>query len=69
MKDVIESVGMLIGVILLFCLIMLGINSCSREQWNEGICPSCEVRYELRGVSRGLKYYICPQCGDEVKRF
>ena len=59
-------------VILCFVLviaIILGFNSCSEEAWNDGICPNCEVRYELRGASRGLKYYACPECGQEVERF
>ena len=54
--------------ILIFAII-IGFNSCSAETWNEGICPSCEVRYELRGASRGLKYYACPECGQEVQRY
>jgi hypothetical protein len=60
--------------ILIFCIIalfviMLGTNACSAPTWNNGDCPNCEVRYELRGVSRGLKYYSCPDCGKEVKRY
>lgn len=50
-------------------LIMMGTNSCSAEKWNEWICPDCNVRYELRGASRGLKYYACPECGQEVDRY
>lgn len=59
-------------IILCFVLIIaivLGVNSCSKETWNNGICQNCEVRYELRGVSRGLKYYSCPECGQEVTRY
>lgn len=59
-------------IILCFVLvfaIMFGVNSCSAPTWNDGICPECEVRYELRGVSKGLKYYACPECGQEVERF
>ena len=48
---------------------MFGFNSCSASTWNDGICPECEVRYELRGASRGLKYYACPECGQEVERY
>ena len=52
------------------CLILiLGTNACSKTTWNEGICPDCDVRYELRGASRELKYYACPECGLEVERY
>lgn len=49
--------------------IMFGVNACSASDWNDGICPHCQVRYELRGVSKSLKYYACPKCGQEVERF
>ena len=42
-------------VILCFVLIIaiiFGVNSCSAETWNNGVCSKCEVRYELRGVTR-----------------
>ena len=60
--------SIIIGIALLF-LILFGTNACSADIWNNGICSSCEVRYELRGVSRGLKYYACPSCGQEVERY
>lgn len=44
-------------------------NNANRYQWNNGICPKCEVRYELRGVSYNDKYYVCPECGDEIIRY
>lgn len=53
----------------LILAIVFGVNCCSGETWNGGICPECEVRYELRGASRGLKYYSCPECGQEVQRY
>lgn len=59
-------------IILCFVLIValvLGFNSCTATAWNDGVCTNCEVRYELRGVSRGLKYYACPECGQEVQRY
>lgn len=66
------SDGSWFTVIICFVLvfaIMLGVNSCSAKTWNDGICPHCEVRYELRGASKGLKYYACPECGQEVERY
>ena len=55
--------------IAILVVFMIGVNSCSAEYWNNGICPDCNVRYELRGVSRGLHYYVCPECGREVDRY
>lgn len=49
-------------------LIVIGFNACHAKTWNHGTCPECEVRYELRGASRGIKYYACPECGQEVER-
>lgn len=50
-------------------LIMFGFNTCTAPEWNDGICPECNTRYELRGVSKYIKYYACPDCGNEVKRY
>ena len=60
--------GPIICVALAIALI-LGLNSCTAKTWNNGVCAICEVRYELRGVSRGMKYYACPECGQEVHRY
>ena len=58
----------IIAIVLVFA-IFLCVNSCSARAWNNGICEKCETRYELRGVSDGLKYYACPECGQEVRRY
>lgn len=52
-------------------LLVIGTNSCSASDWNDGICPDCGVRYELRGAAGDLhlKYYVCPECGKEVERY
>ena len=55
--------------IAILVLLVIGTNSCSASDWNDGICPKCETRYELRGASKGLKYYACPDCGKEVQRY
>lgn len=59
----------IIVAIAIISILFLGTNSCSASTWNEGVCPDCEVRYELRGASQGLKYYACPECGLEVQRY
>lgn len=59
------------------CLVLIGIvfllifctNSSMDEKWNDGICPDCEIRYEMGGVYKGLKYYYCPDCGNEVQKY
>jgi hypothetical protein len=58
----------ILAVALLFAL-MLGVNMCSSDEWNDGFCPKCDVRYELRAVYRGRHYYVCPECGCEVQRY
>ena len=65
-KYSILTIGVCIGLVL---LLIFSVNSCSSTEWNGGDCPDCEVRYELRGASKGLKYYACPKCGREVERF
>ena len=56
-------------VVTFVIMLMLGVNSCSADTWNNGVCGKCETRYELRGVSKSLKYYVCPDCGQEVRRY
>lgn len=56
--------------LLIIIFIAMGLsNASSSDEWNGGICPTCEVRYELRGVYKFLKYYACPECGHEVERY
>lgn len=59
----------MIAIIGIIVLLITAVNSCSASDWNNGICPKCEVRYELRGMSQGLKAYACPKCGKEVYRY
>lgn len=61
----------LIAVISLLVFLVLATNSCSESDWNDGICPKCNVRYELREAAGDLhlKYYVCPECGKEVERY
>ena len=59
----------IIFAIVVLVLIVGGTNACSADKWNNGICSDCKVRYELRGASNSLKYYSCPECGQEVARY
>ena len=34
--------------------------------WNDGICPNCKTNWELRGVYKSKKYYVCPHCHQEI---
>lgn len=59
---------------ILICLalalfLLLISRACTAQEWNNGKCPNCNVRYELRSVYKGLHYYACPKCGNEVSRF
>lgn len=60
---------MIVICIALIFAIIIGVNACTAQDWNDGSCPKCGTRYELRGASRGLKYYACPECGFEVERY
>lgn len=63
------DIVVIIGCILIVIFLITTVNSCSASDWNNGICPNCEVRYELRGLSQGLSAYACPECGKEVRRY
>jgi hypothetical protein len=58
----------LICLVLALLLIFIS-QACTAQEWNNGKCPKCNVRYELRGVYKGTYYYACPDCGNEVSRF
>lgn len=66
-SDTKYDIGVIVGCILIVIFLITAVNSCSASDWNNGICPNCEVRYELRGLSQGLSAYACPECGKEVK--
>ena len=59
----------LIIIFAITILLILGANACTAKEWNDGICPDCKTRYELRGVYKGTHYYACPDCGNEVSRY
>lgn len=66
-----DGVGIIVQIvaIIVLCIILsITFNSCTSSTWNEGICPDCNVRYELRGTTSMTKTYVCPVCGKEVKR-
>lgn len=68
-SDTKYDIGVIVGCILIVFFLITAVNSCSASDWNDGICPNCEVRYELRGMSQGLKAYACPKFGKEVHRY
>lgn len=68
-SDTKYDIGVIAGCILIVIFLITAVNSCSASDWNEGICPNCEVRYELRGYSQGISAYACPECGKEVRRY
>ena len=71
-----EDLKELLFLIAIICLVvglLFGMRTCtnlrSKDDWNNGVCATCEERFELKAASQGLKYYACPQCGLEVKRY
>lgn len=65
------SIILLVICLIFVCLLGSCSNIISANEWNNGFCPQCQVRYELRSVShRGAyHYYSCPKCGNEVTRW
>ena len=68
-KCIRDSIISIIALIILTLLIVSSVNMLTSSDWNDGDCPDCEARYELRAASKGLKYYACPECGREVQRY
>lgn len=68
-SDTKYDIGVIVGCVLIVIFLITAVNSCSASDWNNGICPNCEVRYELRGYSQGISAYACPECGKEVRRY
>lgn len=61
------NVKMIFICIAIIFAVIFGHNTCAASEWNDGSCPECSVRYELRGVGRyGLRYYACPECEQVV---
>lgn len=63
-----------IAAVIILVLAIFGLRTCSNEmastQWNEGVCPKCNVQYELRAIDRSYcKYYVCPECHVEIERY
>lgn len=68
-SDTKYDIGVIVGCVLIVIFLITAVNSCSASDWNNGICPNCGVRYELRGLSQGISAYACPKCGKEVRRY
>lgn len=74
--DFLVGVLKFVGFIILL-IVIIGVIEVIRyssqtpdSEWNNGICPECEVRYEMKAVYfGGWKYYSCPECGKEVERY
>ena len=63
-----NTILMDILILVLVLGIICGLNSCTADTWNNGICPDCEIRYELKYVVNSMNYYECLECGQTVKR-
>lgn len=62
--------GSLIVILITLLIIAIIIGSVnSNPDWNNGICPDCNIKYELRGSTDSLNFYLCPKCNQKVKRY
>lgn len=68
-EDILSKFVVIITLIFIFLSLASSVNSNGESKWNNGYCSTCEARFELCGVSSWLKYYACPECGDEVYRY
>jgi hypothetical protein len=67
-----------LAVALAFSLLASGLLSAqikvNKDNWNNGVCPTCEEKWEFNGASqyRNSKtyYYECPECEKiiEIKK-
>jgi hypothetical protein len=69
MKELFFGILSIFIGIAIIILLMFGTNSCTSEKWNNGICPECNIKYELNSVSNGMRYYECPECDELVGRY
>ena len=63
------SIWNLIAIMAIVFILFFATEACTAKEWNDGMCPDCNTRYELRGVYKGTHYYACPDCGNEVSKF
>lgn len=63
-------------VIIVLIIVIIGVvktkiisSQSPDSDWNNRICPECEVRYEMKSVDMWRKYYVCPECGKEAERY
>jgi predicted RNA-binding Zn-ribbon protein involved in translation (DUF1610 family) len=68
LKEVLLCAAAVFLIMIFSIFVSMGFDCLTEETWNDGMCPECSVRYELEAVSRGTKYYVCPDCGAEVMR-
>lgn len=74
-EDDIICVLKFIGFVVLLMVLFFTVSEIKRSSqspdfdWNNGICHKCEIRYEMKDVYMGMKYYVCPECGNEVERY
>ena len=66
----IAAIVLVFGIAVVFGSRMIA-NKTTEKKWNNGICPTDNISYELKAVSgeARTKYYVCPECKTEVKRW
>jgi hypothetical protein len=68
-SDIDVDIWVFLITVVLVMAFMFGFNSCTATKWNDGVCPNCNVEYELAGVYDSRRYYTCPTCHSEVSRY
>lgn len=60
--EVCGKIATVIGcVLIVFCLAGFGCSS-EEKDFNHGVCPRCDTKYEAIERSHSETYYECPNC-------
>lgn len=57
-------------VLLVISILVFSVEEYRQERrvkaWGNGLCETCNVRYELKAATNHIKYYVCNECGKEM---
>ena len=65
--DMMYTIFIVLFAIILVCY-TLSVNPSTEEVWNGGICSQCNQHFVVVKAKGAFNWYICQECGQEVKR-
>lgn len=66
--DMMYTIFIVLFAIILVCY-ALSVNPSTEEIWNDGTCRRCDQRFVVVKARGAFNWYVCQECGQEVKRF